>query len=532
MSNDFKHKNITSQLADFSNIDINDININAPLQDASKLNHLIDENGFFNNLEMNTKKPLKIKILGIGGAGNNMVAHMAQYSSLDPQMLFAVNTDQEVLYKMKDIRCSKVLIGKHTTAGYGSGSNPEIGQQAAIEDQAMIRQILTGVDVLFIVSGMGKGTGTGASPVVAEIAQQLGILTIAIVNIPSIKTEGKPIYDKGLMGTNNLKKYVNGLATINNDSVLGKNFKDEPLYNCFNMINQVISDTVSDLITTVTVPTVFNIDFNDVKNFFKEKTSFQITNCEMDKYENSKETLKQKLAATLFEDNLVGSKKAILSLRTNHQVPANFLSEIREVLEEITNNPNLELTYSMDYSDDIEFAKVSVLVATGGWDGSEEQMNSENQADFLIHKALQNNSEEVLVKENMVEEVKESSHSLDENPNAFISDVLNKMDNMASKGFENQNPLAVNENNEESTDNDFYNLDDIGNVKTDFTSIKEEIQATRTKRDDLSTKNLSSNIKSNQAEALNSTILNRFVDKTLQLFRSNNNSSKDNDQKF
>ena len=536
MNNNFDNKQNTNNLADFSDIDINDINLNDPQPSEKEVTMNYDENGFFNNLDdFSLETKLNIKILGIGGAGNNMIAHIAKNSSLDPKMLFAINTDYEVLKKMSNIPCSKVLIGKKTTSGYGSGSNPMVGQKAADEDRQTITKILQGVDLLFIVSGMGKGTGTGASPVVAEIAKELGILTIALVNIPSIQTEGKTIFEKGLVGTSNLKKHVDGLATINNDRVLGQSTENESLFNSFRRINQVICETISDLIYTVSYPSDINIDFNDVKNFFKDKTNFQITNCEFESNENSKDILRTKIASTLFENSLNGSKKAMLTLKLNPEVPSIFLTDVRQVMEEITENPNLELTYAVDYSEDINFAKISILVATDYFDDmvneyvqNEGAIQTASEAPKLVTPIVNTIEEPVIVEQAATPPPPplpkmEQPKTVSENPNLFINNMINEIEKISQECTNNENPANYNEAAEA---NKSYNLDELDSLMSENTNLQEQIKIAKTNNSLLqqsNTNKFAQSIPSNQNDAVSSTTLGKFVEKTLSLFKKTNN---------
>lgn len=526
------NQNNIKNLIDFSNIDINDINVSNTQNQINNSSLKADENGLYNNLDDFDLQPnLNIKIFGIGGAGNNIIEHIAKNSDIDPTMLYAINTDLQVLKKMTNVNCSKILIGKKTTRGYGSGSDPIVGEKAADEDRKIITDLLKGVDLLFIVSGMGKGTGTGASPIIASIAKELNILTISIVNVPSIQTEGKKIYDKGSLGINNLKKYVDGIATINNDKILGSDVENESLFNCFKRANQVISDTIRDLIHTVNVPNHINIDFNDIKNFFKDKTHFQITNCEFESNENSKEILKQKISSTLFEDKLLGSKKAILTLRLNTNVPQSFIFDVRKVIEELTENQDLELTYSIDYSEEISFAKISILIATNYFShANDEDVNKMNESHYIFDLEQKINKFESEHKENNETKNSESKAQVDDNIQEnyderieSVNDILNNVDKMEANII-NNNPNKIN------VENDAYNLDDISFHNKDYDSLNKELIATKEMMQQKIINNQGSTILETNQSQINSTRLNNFISKTLTLFK-NNSYNRENENK-
>lgn len=494
-----KINEINNDITDFSDIDINNINVNSFENITSRNNSPIkieEDEEFFNNLDdINFEPKVKIKILGIGGAGNNMIEHIAKNSTLDQKSLYAVNTDFQVLKKMEN-NCNKLLIGKNITRGYGSGSDPVIGEKSANEDRDTIKKILKDVDLLFILSGMGKGTGTGASPIIAEIANEMKILTIAVVNIPSISTEGKNIYEKGISGSNNLRKFVNGIATINNDKILSANNESDSLYNSFKKVNQVICDIINDLINTVTIPSQINIDFNDIKNFFKEKTNFQITNCDIEDGNNTIETIKNKISSTLFEEKLLGSKKAILTLKLNPDVPRSFISDVRSVMEEITGNQDLELMYSTEYSEDIKYAKISILVAT-------------NSFDFNV-------VEEILLPPE-IPMIKISNPTVNLNEN-----------NVNKSLIENDRPsIQLNIDNTD-IEKDEYHLDEIQIHNNNFNSLQKEIAESRHTSEKLFiTKNLDQKYPT-QNTSFNSTNLNKFVNRTLSLFKGNNTNEFNN----
>lgn len=553
----------TRKLLDIEEMDVNEINVSS-VEDNEPIEIKTDENGFFNNLDDFEFEPkLNIKIIGVGGAGNNMIEHLANNSNLDPKMLYAVNTDYQVLKKMQNLPCSKIFIGRKTTNGYGSGSDPLVGKKAVDEDRRVITNILKGVDLLFIVSGMGKGTGTGASPIIAQIARELNILTISIVNVPSVQTEGQTIFDKGAIGVSNLKKYVDGLATINNDKILGADIQNESLFNCFRKVNQVISETITDLINTVNIPSNINIDFNDIKNFFKNKTHFQITNCEFESNENSKEVLKQRICSTLFEDKIIGSQKAILTLKLNPDVPSTFVSDIRKVIEELTENPNIELTYSVDYSSDISFAKASILIATNYFKADnilesslEDQKNKMSEEDILIQKTnelnyineleqkiqsienkenisdeiLMNNYqpiEENVVDNNIVNEEKNNEEVVETKSEQQVEEKtncksFNNREEMMDKILDDITKMEVNINNNNpnsSNYNQSYHLDEIESFNKDYGSLKEELTATKNMLNQKSrTKRLSEKLVTNQ-QSISSTKLNQFISKTLVLFK-------------
>ncbi len=310
----------------------------------------------------NFDKELCIKVFGVGGAGNNMVNHMANYSNINKEWLFAINTDYKVLRNMpEDINA--ILIGNRITNGHGSGSDPEIGMKAALEDEATIREALEGTDVLFIVSGMGKGTGTGASPVIAKIAKEMGILTLSIVNLPSITNEGPEIYKKGQIGLRNLSSETDGILTISNEKLFTETSGSITLRDAFNYADSVISKVIYEIITLINCASVINVDFNDVKTFFKEPTTFQVNTFEFYGMDNIEESILEQLSSQIYQDDISNARQVIVNYKLNPNVSRDFVTKVADALMNISKNKDLNITYAVDYFDNVEFAIASTLIA-------------------------------------------------------------------------------------------------------------------------------------------------------------------------
>lgn len=207
-----------------------------------------------------------IKVIGVGGGGCNAVDHMIAQGLPDVKFISA-NTDAQALGNSSaDI---KIVLGAELTHGLGAGANPEIGRQAALEDEQQIRQALSGTDMLFITAGMGGGTGTGAAPVIAQIAKEMGVLTVAVVTKP-FHFEGRMRMQVAEHGTAELTKYVDSLITIPNNkllSVLGKNIS---LINAFKSANNVLFNAVQGISELITQPGLINVDFADVRTVMSE----------------------------------------------------------------------------------------------------------------------------------------------------------------------------------------------------------------------------------------------------------------------
>ncbi len=207
-----------------------------------------------------------IKVLGVGGGGGNAVSHMAQ-CGIEGVDFVCVNTDAQAL-KHSKVKAT-LQIGCNITKGLGAGSDPDVGRQAAMEDRDRIIELIEGCDMLFITAGMGGGTGTGAAPVVAQVAKELGILTVAVVTRP-FKMEGSKrnaIADNGIV---ELSRYVDSLITIPNQKLLSVLGPATTLLDAFRRANEVLQGAVQGIAELITRPGLINVDFADVRTVMSE----------------------------------------------------------------------------------------------------------------------------------------------------------------------------------------------------------------------------------------------------------------------
>ncbi len=207
-----------------------------------------------------------IKVIGVGGGGGNAVGHMVE-TGIEGVDFICTNTDSQAL-KGSRVRTS-LQIGCNITKGLGAGSDPDIGRQAAMEDRDRIHEVIEGADMLFITAGMGGGTGTGAAPIVAQVAKELGILTVAVVTKPFLMEGGKrmQIADHGI---GELGKYVDSLITIPNEKLLTVLGGETTLLDAFRSANQVLQGAVQGIAELITRPGLINVDFADVRTVMSE----------------------------------------------------------------------------------------------------------------------------------------------------------------------------------------------------------------------------------------------------------------------
>ncbi|MCM2313355.1 MAG: cell division protein FtsZ [Steroidobacteraceae bacterium] len=207
-----------------------------------------------------------IKVVGVGGGGGNAVTHMVA-SGIEGVDFICINTDAQAL-KHSKVKTS-LQIGSNITRGLGAGADPEVGRQAAMEDRDRIVELVDGSDMIFITAGMGGGTGTGAAPVVAQVAKELGILTVAVVTKP-FEMEGNKRLALADQGIGELGKYVDSLITIPNQKLLTVLGGDTTLLDAFRSANQVLQGAVQGIAELITRPGLINVDFADVKTVMAE----------------------------------------------------------------------------------------------------------------------------------------------------------------------------------------------------------------------------------------------------------------------
>lgn len=249
-----------------------------------------------------------IKVIGVGGGGGNAVEYMVA-SNIEGVEFVAANTDAQAL---RNSSANVTLqLGAGVTKGLGAGANPEIGRRSAEEDRETIKKTLQGADMIFIAAGMGGGTGTGAAPIVAEVARELGILTVAVVTKP-FPFEGKKrtaYADEGIL---ELSKYVDSLITIPNDKLLKVLGKGTSLLDAFKAANNVLLGAVQGIAELITRPGLINVDFADVRTVMSEMGTAMMGTGRASGPDRAEEAAEQAISSPLLEDIDLSGAKGIL----------------------------------------------------------------------------------------------------------------------------------------------------------------------------------------------------------------------------
>ncbi len=276
-----------------------------------------------------------IKVIGVGGGGGNAVEHMLQ-ENLDGVDFICANTDAQAL--KNSTAKSTIQIGTNITKGLGAGANPEIGREAALEDRERIQEMLNGSDMIFITAGMGGGTGTGGAPIVAQVAKEMGILTVAVVTRP-FSFEGKKRTDIATDGIEELKSYVDSLITIPNEkllSVLGKNVS---LLDAFKAGNDVLLGAVQGIAELITCPGLINVDFADVRTVMSEMGMAMMGSGKSEGEQRAREAAEAAIASPLLEDvNLSGARGILVNVTAGMDMSIGEFEEVGNTVKEFASD--------------------------------------------------------------------------------------------------------------------------------------------------------------------------------------------------
>lgn len=299
-----------------------------------------------------------IKVVGVGGGGGNAVQHMCK--EVSDVEFFALNTDGQALSKSK---VQNILqIGTNLTKGLGAGANPEIGNRAATEDRVKIEQLLEGADMVFITAGMGGGTGTGGAPVVAEVAKEMGILTVAVVTKP-FPFEGPRRMKAAEQGIDELTKHVDSIITVPNEKLLSVLGKGASLIDAFNAANDVLGNAVKGVSELITKPGLINVDFADVRAVMTNMGLAMMGMGEAIGENRAREAAEAAISSPLLEDiNLDGAKGVIVNITAGMDMSIGEFEEVGEVIRSFISDEAIVIAGTVIDPDITDSMKVTVVV--------------------------------------------------------------------------------------------------------------------------------------------------------------------------
>ncbi|KAA0694963.1 cell division protein FtsZ [Halopseudomonas laoshanensis] len=276
-----------------------------------------------------------IKVVGVGGGGGNALQHMV-VNNVEGVEFICANTDAQAL---KNISARTVLqLGPNVTKGLGAGANPLIGREAAMEDRERIAEVLRGADMVFITAGMGGGTGTGAAPIVAEVAREMGILTVAVVTKP-FPFEGRKRMQIAEEGIRELSQHVDSLITIPNEKLLTVLGKDASLLAAFSKANDVLLGAVQGIADLIMRPGMINVDFADVKTVMSEMGMAMMGTGHASGPNRAREAAEAAIRSPLLEDvNLMGARGILVNITAGPDLSLGEFSEVGNTVEEFASD--------------------------------------------------------------------------------------------------------------------------------------------------------------------------------------------------
>lgn len=305
----------------------------------------------------------KIKVVGVGGSGSNAISRMIE-SKIKGVEFVSINTDAQALHHSK--AAEKVHIGKNLTKGLGAGMNPEVGRQAAEENRDEIQDVLKGSDMIFVVYGAGGGTGSGAGPIVAETAKEIGALTVAVITKP-FSFEGaqrKTIAEESI---NNLKERVDTLITIPNDKLLSIIDRKTTLINAFRIVDDVLRQGVQGISDLITKPGIVNVDFADVRTIMADSGSALMGIGIASGENRAAEAAQAAINSPLLELSIDGARGVLFNVSGSSDLT---MLEINEAANIITENidPNAKVIFGAVTDDQIRKGDIHITVVATGFD--------------------------------------------------------------------------------------------------------------------------------------------------------------------
>lgn len=355
--------------------------------------------------------PAVIKVIGVGGGGGNAVQYMMD-RELAGVGLYCANTDLQAL-NISPVK-NKIQLGKEVTRGLGAGANPDVGRKSAVEDREEILTLLDGADMLFIAAGMGGGTGTGAAPVIAEIAKQAGVLTVAVVTKP-FSFEGRNRGRVAEHGIEELTQHVDSLITIPNDRLLEVMGKSAPISQAFDTANAVLYGAVQGISDLIVRPGLINVDFADVRTVMAKRGIAMMGAGVASGDNRAQEAAEKAISSPLLENiDLSGAKGVLVNITAGNDLSLGEYTTIGDIIRGIIDEDAVEVI-GTTIDDELENELRVTIVATGIDSDVNSEVVSEEKTD-----ATASHSGPRKVEESKSSENKSSGFDIDFDIPAFL----------------------------------------------------------------------------------------------------------------
>lgn len=344
----------------------------------------------------------QIKVIGAGGGGNNAVNRMVE-AQLQGVEFIAVNTDKQALHTSQAEH--KIQIGEKLTRGLGAGANPDVGKRAAEESKDEIVKVLQGADMVFVTAGMGGGTGTGAAPVIAQLAKEMGILTVGVVTKPFV-FEGKVRMKNAESGISELKSKVDTLITIPNDRLLQIVQKNTSMLDAFSIADDVLKQGIQSISDLIAVPGLINLDFADVTSIMKEKGLAHMGIGNATGENRALEAARQAIQSPLLETSIRGAKGVLLNITGGANLGLFEINEASTLVQESC-DPEANIIFGASIREDLG-EEISITVIATGFDDKQDLHLDINEKSKLNQRPTLNSViRQPEVEQTQIEEVNE-----------------------------------------------------------------------------------------------------------------------------
>jgi cell division protein FtsZ len=358
----------------------------------------------------------RIKVVGVGGSGVNAISRMIE-CKLKGVEFVAINTDAQALHHSK--ASEKIHIGKNLTKGLGAGMNPEIGRQAAEENRDEIHEVLKGADMVFVTCGLGGGTGTGASPVVAEAAKEAGALTIAVVTKP-FSFEGAQRKAIAMEGLENLKDRVDALIVVPNDRLLQIIDRKTTLVNAFRVVDDILRQGVQGISDLITKPGIVNVDFADVRAILQDSGSALMGIGIATGENRAAQAAKLAINSPLLEFSIDGAKGILFNVSGGPDIAMLEINEAANIITESI-DPNAKVIFGATIDESAKKGEITLTVVAAGFDSE-----AVNESSLMKHTQSMSSQAKSLFEDDLKESVTEKSALLieEEKPKFIIEEKV------------------------------------------------------------------------------------------------------------
>ena len=312
------------------------------------------------HFEVNEQSTAQIKVIGVGGGGSNAVNRMID-AGLNGVRFMAINTDKQALSGSKAE--TKLQIGEKLTKGLGAGANPEVGQKAAEENLEDLTKFIAGSDMVFITAGMGGGTGTGAAPIIAKAAKDLGVLTVGVVTKP-FTFEGKKRKDHAELGIKFLKKYVDSLVVVPNDRLLQVAEKNTSMLDAFVMADEVLKQGVQGISDLIAEAGLINLDFADVKTVMSDRGIAHMGVGRGRGESRVQDAVKAAIESPLLETSINGAKAILLNIMGGYDLGMLEVNEAADQIEKAADKDAIVI-FGASVKEDMHDEIIITVIATG-----------------------------------------------------------------------------------------------------------------------------------------------------------------------